>query len=459
MKASSILWLLILFAAHDSAASSQKVGVLGTGYVGLVLGACLADFGNTVICADIDEKKIKMLNRGDIPIYEPGLKEIVDRAMQRGTLSFSDSTEAVVRNCQVIFIAVGTPMNEDGKADLSAIKAVAKMIGKNLTGYKIICTKSTVPIGTGKEIKEIIQEYSGGKQEFDIVSNPEFLKEGAAINDFLYPDRVVIGTSSEKARQIMNEIYEPLIANKVPFLYTDITSAETIKYASNSFLAVKISFINEIAHLCDVTGADVKTVSKGMGLDNRIGPKFLNPGPGFGGSCFPKDAQALLHRARSCAIELKIVKAALEANEDQKKRVFKKLSRLLDYDLSKKTVAVLGLAFKANTDDVRHSPAILLISQLLEQDANVRAYDPVAMDNMKKILPEITYTTSALEAVKDADAVVILTEWDEFKSLDLIAVAALMNKPVLLDARNIINTETLVRLGYSFENIGNALVR
>ncbi len=453
-----VLCLLLFSSAYMEAAQSRIIGVLGTGYVGLVLGACLADFGHEVICADIDKEKIKMLSQGDIPIYEPGLKEIVDRAKKRRTLSFSDDPEAVVRDCQVIFIAVGTPMSDDGKADLSAIKAVAKMIGKNLNGYKVICTKSTVPIGTGKEIKEIIKEGSSGG-EFDIVSNPEFLKEGAAVNDFLYPDRVVIGTESEKALRIMNEIYAPLASNNTPFLYTDVTTAETIKYASNSFLAVKISFINEIAHLCDMTGADVKTVAKGMGLDSRIGQKFLNPGPGFGGSCFPKDAQALLHRARSCSIELKIVKAALEANEDQKKRIFKKLSHLLDYNLHKKTIAILGLAFKANTDDVRHSPATTLIEHLREHDVIIKAYDPVAMENMKKVIPDIMYAHSIEEALTDADAVVILTEWDEFKALDLERVAALMNKPVLLDARNIINTQKLARLGFSFENIGHAIVK
>lgn len=439
-------------------ASSRRIGVLGTGYVGLVLGACLADFGNEVVCADIDKEKIKMLNNGEIPIYEPGLKEIVDRSQKKGALSFSDDPERTVRECQVIFIAVGTPMNEEGKADLSAIKSVAKMIGRNLNGYKVICTKSTVPIGTGKEIKEIIKE-SAQNQEFDIVSNPEFLKEGAAVNDFLYPDRVVIGAESEKAVQILNEIYAPLLANTIPFLYTDITTAETIKYASNSFLAVKISFINEISHLCDVTGADVKIVAEGMGRDNRIGRKFLNPGPGFGGSCFPKDAQALLHRARSCSIDLKIVKAALEANEDQKRRVFKKLYHLLDYNLQKKTIAILGLAFKANTDDVRHSPAITLIEHLLEHDVTIKAYDPVAMENMKKIMPSITYAHSTEEAVTDADAVVILTEWEEFRGLDLEKLAKLMRRRVLLDARNIINTVKLAKLDFSFSNIGNAVIK
>ncbi len=454
-----VLCLLLFSSAYMEAAQSRIIGVLGTGYVGLVLGACLADFGHEVICADIDKEKIKMLNQGDIPIYEPGLKEIVDRARKKGNLSFSDDIDTVVNQCQVIFIAVGTPMSEDGKADLSAVRAVAKMIGKNLNGYKVICTKSTVPIGTGKEIREIIKEYASSDQEFDVVSNPEFLKEGAAVNDFLHPDRVIIGAESERALRIMNEIYAYLTYNNTPFLYTDVTTAETIKYASNSFLAVKISFINEIAHLCDMTGADVKTVAKGMGLDTRIGPKFLNPGPGFGGSCFPKDAQALLHRARSCSIDLKIVKAALEANEDQKKRVFHKLSHLLDYSLHKKTIAILGLAFKANTDDVRHSPAITLIEHLLEHDAIIKAYDPVAMDNMKKVIPDITYARSVEEALTDADAVVVLTEWDEFKSLDLERVAALMNKPVLLDARNIINTQKLARLGFAFENIGHAIVK
>lgn len=454
-----ILIVCLLFSCATSvAADSRIIGVLGTGYVGLVLGACLADFGHRVICADIDKQKIQKLKNGIIPIYEPGLKEIVDKAVSKGLITFSDDPEETILNSQVIFIAVDTPMNAEGKADLTAIRAVSKMIGTHLNGYKVICTKSTVPIGTGKEIKQIIKECSDGL-EFDIVSNPEFLKEGAAVNDFLFPERVVIGTESEKALQIMNELYAPLIQKNVPFLYTDILTAESIKYASNSFLAVKISFINEMAHLCDVTGADIKMVAKGMGLDSRIGAKFLNPGPGFGGSCFPKDAQALLHRASSCAVDLKILKAALEANEDQKKRVFKKLSHLLDHQLAHKTIAILGLAFKANTDDVRHSPAISLIAQLLEENVTVRAYDPVAMQNMKKVEPSITYGESIDEVVRDADAVVILTEWDEFKKLDLEHIASLMRHPVLLDARNIVNTEKLAHVGFTYTNIGNALVK
>ena len=458
MKKYIVVCLLLASSGMLAAVPTRTIGVLGTGYVGLVLGACLADFGHNVICADINKEKIKMLKGGGIPIYEPGLKEVVDHAVKNNTITFSDDPEAVIRESQVVFIAVDTPMSEKGKADLTAIRSVSRMIGKNLNGYKLVCTKSTVPIGTGKEIKEIISSHSSG-YAFDIVSNPEFLKEGTAVNDFLYPDRVVIGAESEKAFEIMNDIYAPLIAAKVPFIYTDVVTAETIKYASNSFLAVKISFINEISHLCDLTGADVKTVARGMGLDDRIGAKFLNPGPGFGGSCFPKDAKALLHCARSLTIDLKIVKAALEANEEQKHRVYEKLSKLLNGELADKTVAVLGVAFKANTDDVRHSPATTLFEHLLAEKVNIKAYDPVAMNNMSKIAPYVTYCSSLEGAVRDADAVVVLTEWDEFKKMNLELVASLMNKPVLLDARNILSTQKLAQLGFSYLNIGNARVK
>lgn len=449
---------LLLSGSCMSALPNRTIGVLGTGYVGLVLGACLADFGHNVVCADINKEKIKMLKNGGIPIYEPGLKEVVDRAVTNQTITFSDDPEATIRESQVVFIAVDTPMSETGKADLTAIRSVSKMIGKNLNGYKLVCTKSTVPIGTGREIKDIISSYSSGFT-FDIVSNPEFLKEGTAVKDFLFPDRVVIGAESEKAFEIMNDIYAPLKNANVPFILTDVITAETIKYASNSFLAVKISFINEISHLCDLTGADVKTVARGMGLDDRIGPKFLNPGPGFGGSCFPKDAKALLHCARTLDIDLKIVNAALVANEEQKHRVFKKLSKLLNGDLTDKTVAVLGVAFKANTDDVRHSPATTLFEHLLAENVKVKAYDPVAMENMKKIAPAVTYCSSLEEAVHKADAVVVLTEWEEFKNMDLACIAGLMNKPVLLDARNILSTQKLAQLGFTYLNIGNARVK
>lgn len=451
-----VLVLMVSVAPHMYA--SRKVAVIGTGYVGLVLGACLADFGNDVLCADIDTDKIKRLNNGEIPIYEPGLKEVVDRTCKQGTLSFSDDPEAVIRQSEVVFIAVGTPMSDDGKADMRYVDGVAKMIGKNLNGYKIICTKSTVPIGTGKRLRKLIKESAVGAVDFDVASNPEFLKEGSAVKDFLVPDRVVFGTDTDRPLEALYDIYRPLHAAGVPFLCTDIATAETIKYAANAFLAVKISFINEVAQLCDRTGADVKSVAKGMGLDNRIGTKFLNPGPGFGGSCFPKDTCAFVHKAKQSFMDLKIVEAALAVNDNQKRFILKKIHELMNGCIEKKKVAVLGLAFKANTDDVRYSPSLNVIEYLLEQGATVAAYDPVAMENMKKAAPQAMYCESMIEAITDADAVVVMTEWDEFCSLDLTRIKSLMKQPILFDARNIVKTAQLKELGFAFANIGNAKV-
>ncbi len=436
----------------------MKVGVIGTGYVGLVLGTCLADFGHQVTCADIDTNKIAMLNRGEIPIYEPGLEPMVTRLSQGGVLTFSDNPTKVIQDSEVVFIAVGTPMNDTGKADLRAVRAVAKSIGENLTGHKVICTKSTVPIGTGEEIKAIISKHAPQGSTFDVVSNPEFLKEGSAIKDFLYPERVVIGCETQFAQDTMNNIYARLAQQGVPFVWTDLPTAESIKYAANAFLAVKISFINEMANLCDVTGADIKGVSLGIGLDSRIGRKFLNPGPGFGGSCFPKDVQALLHKGQTSEIDLKVIGAALEANRAQKEWVFRKFHRLMDYELEGKTIAVLGLAFKANTDDVRYSPAITFINRAREHGAHIRAYDPVAIETMKQVIPDLECGSSVEDTVKDADAVVILTEWQEFKELDLEMVKELVRSPVLLDGRNILSVKKLEELGFRYENIGNAKV-
>lgn len=457
LKLVTYISIFLLFSSPVTC-KQHKIGVIGTGYVGLVLGACLSHFEHNVICADIDAAKIARLQKGEMPIYEPGLQEIVEDGRKKGHITFSADPDETVRSCDVIFIAVDTPMSDDGKANLSAIEAVARMIGKNLNGYKVIATKSTVPIGTGKKIQKIIKKYAPVESDFDIVSNPEFLREGSAVKDFLFPDRVVVGAHSERALATMQEIYEPLRKDGVTFLATDIAAAETIKYAANAFLAVKISFINEISALCDATGADVSVVSRGMGLDNRIGSKFLSPGPGFGGSCFPKDVAALLHKGRSQMLDLKVVKAALEANDEQKRRMCKKLAMLLNNDLDKKTVALLGVAFKANTDDVRQSPAITLVEFLQEHEVTIKAYDPVAADNMKKIAPSITFCSSPYEAADEADAVVIVTEWDEFKSLDLQKIKELMKQPVILDTRNILKTKKLRNLGFSFANIGNAVV-
>lgn len=444
----------------------HSITVIGTGYVGLVLGAGLAEFGNSVICADIDSKKIHYLQQGGIPIYEPDLEELVTKNVRNKTLTFSDDIPNAIKQSEIIFIAVGTPPGDNGQADLRAVKAVAKTIGENLNAYKIICTKSTVPVGTGQIINDIIKTYSNNQIPFNIVSNPEFFREGMAIHDFFKPDRVIIGTQTEKTDRIhldaiqttMEEIFWPLVAHDIPFLFTTLETAELIKYASNSFLAVKISFINEISQLCDLTGADVQDVAKGMGLDKRIGKQFLNPGPGYGGSCFPKDTEALVYTADSLGLKVSIVESAIEANKKQQQNVVNKINNLLGKKAKKqmqnKTVALLGLAFKANTDDVRDTPAIAIINSLLEQDITIKAYDPIAMDNMKKIFPSLDYCDSIESAATDSDVLVILTEWEEFRSMDLEKIAQLMNEKIFLDTRNIIDARELHKYEFVFDTIG-----
>lgn len=439
-------------------ARARNIGVIGTGYVGLTVGACLAEFGHHVTCADIDATKIDMLNNGKIPIYEPGLEEMVTHWSTHSTLKFSSDPGSVIESADVVFIAVGTPMDEDGQADLRAIRAVAKTIGTHLNGYKLICTKSTVPIGTGSEIMSIIKKFAPAESEFDVVSNPEFLKEGTAISDFMQPDRVVIGCHTDRARKIIDEVYWPLHEHGVPFVYTDIITAETIKYACNAFLAVKISFINEMANLCDATLADVLGVVKGMGYDSRIGHKFLRPGPGYGGSCFPKDVQAILYKSRVANVDLKVISSAVKANELQKELVFKKFSKLLGDNLADKKIAVLGLAFKPNTDDIRYSPAITFITKALEAGAHIRAYDPIAIDSMRKEFPCIDYHSSLYDAVQGVDGIAILTEWDEFCTMDLAKVKDLVKTPILLDGRNILKVNELQELGFVYDNIGHAKV-
>ncbi len=439
-----------------------KIAVIGTGYVGLVTGTGLSDFGNKVVCTDINKEKIEILQKGEIPIYEPGLKELIDRNVSSGRLSFSHDIGTAIQNAEVIFIAVWTPMGVNGEADLSAVIEVAKTIGRNLNRYKVICTKSTVPIGTGDKIKEVIKDNlnsDNSDNTFDVVSNPEFMREGSAVKDFLLPNRVVIGTESEKAKSIMKNIYRPLFINETPMVFTNIPTAETIKYASNAFLAVKISFINEIANLCDVTGADVHVVAKGMGLDGRISPKFLHPGPGFGGSCFPKDTSALIHMGEKRGVDFNVVMAALKTNEHQRLHVYKKLLMLMNENVKGKKVAILGLAFKANTDDVRKSAAVYFLEKLLKDGAIVTAFDPIANSNMEKIFPAVGYCNSLNEAVKDTDAVVILTEWHEFRGMDLEKVASLVREKVILDVKNILNPNELKRLGYNFDNVGRPTVK
>lgn len=434
----------------------RNICVIGTGYVGLVSGAGMADFGNSVICTDIDESKINMLKAGGIPIYEPGLEELVVRNVNAGRLTFSADVESSIRGAEVIFIAVGTPMANNGEADLKAVEAVAATIARNLNSYKIICTKSTVPVGTGARLHDLITAAKKSDYEFDVVSNPEFLREGSAVKDFLHPDRVVLGVSSERARNVMKEVYRSLFINETPMVITNVPSSEMIKYASNAFLAVKISFINEMANLSDKVGADIHTIAKAMGLDGRISPKFLHPGPGYGGSCFPKDTEALVFTGKQHGVDFQVVKAAIAANKNQRNVILAKAKELLP-EMREKTIAILGLAFKANTDDVRDTPALEIIHGLQNAGAIVRAYDPIAAENMKKFfLPDLDTRKTVLETVKDADLVIILTEWNELRGLGLKELKDHLKAPNIVDARNILSVDQLKEFGYNYRNVGRS---
>ncbi|HBF37506.1 MAG TPA: UDP-glucose 6-dehydrogenase [Firmicutes bacterium] len=432
---------------------ARKIAVIGTGYVGLVSGVGLSDFGNHVTCCDILKEKIDLLNSGKIPIYETGLQEHFDKNVKSGRLFFTSDIEQAICDSEVIFIGVGTPPKENGEADLSQVEAVVKAIGKNLNGYKVIVTKSTVPIGTNRWVKEQIAKESG-KDCFDVVSNPEFLREGKAIQDFFHPDRVVIGYESEKAKEIMSDIYRSLFLFETPFIFCSLETAELIKYSSNAFLATKIMFINQIANLCEAVGADVHQVAKAMGKDGRIGSKFLHPGPGYGGSCFPKDTKALVEIGKKYQVEMSLVKTVITANEAQKERMVQKLEKILG-SLENKTIAVLGLAFKMETDDMRDSPAIVVIENLLKKKAKVKAHDPQAMENARKIFgSQIVYTANEYEAVKDADALVIMTEWNEYRSLDLKSVKEVMKGNIILDTRNLLDPLTVKNFGFIYEGVG-----
>jgi len=431
----------------------KKITFVGTGYVGLVGGAGISEFGHQVTCADIDQNKIERLKAGEIPIYEPGLESLVKQNVAKGRLHFSHDVPKSIQNADIIFVAVGTPQRSNGEANLSAIESVAKTIGENLNGYKIICTKSTVPIGTGKRIEEIIRSVNPNV-DFDYVSNPEFLREGAAVKDFLHPDRVVIGTRTQKAIKVMGEVYRPLYINETPIISTTVETAEMIKYAANAFLSLKISYINEIANLCEAVGADVQDVARAMGLDGRISAKFLHPGPGYGGSCFPKDTHALAATGQKNRSPLLTVEAAIKTNASQKVRMVDKLKRLMGGSFKGKTVAVLGLAFKPQTDDVREAASIVIVSNLAESGATVQAYDPIAMDNFKNHFPNIQYFDSWQDAVKNADACILLTEWNEFRGMDLNKLKDLMKTPVLLDTKNIISIQELESRGFTYDNIG-----
>ena len=431
----------------------MHIGVIGAGYVGLVTGACFAEFGVFVTCVDKDEKKIRSLRKGIVPFYEPGLDDLVQRNIKQGRLKFTAKIADVVDDCLVIFIAVGTPPRGDGSADLKYVDEVAGEIARHMNDYKVIVTKSTVPVGTGKRIARIISKNQRAKSNFDIVSNPEFLREGAAIEDFMRPNRVVIGANSQQAVAILKDLYNPLYLIETPFVITNIETAELIKHASNSFLAAKISFINEIANLCEKVGADVNVVAKGMGLDRRIGPKFLHAGPGFGGSCFPKDTKALIRLAEEHDTELSVVRAAISANEKQKGIMFNRIRQTLS-PLKGKVVAVLGVSFKPNTDDLREAPSLHLIENLLREKARVRVYDPAAMDNAKTLFPQVAYCKDPYEAAKGADALVIVTEWNQFRNLDLERMKGLLRKPFFFDLRNIYEPEKVKKLGFTYFCVG-----
>lgn len=434
----------------------RHIAIIGTGYVGLVSGSGISDFGHKVICADIAEEKIKVLQAGKMPIYEPGLDELVERNTKAERLSFSTDVGKTIRDSEVIFIAVSTPQSENGEADISAVKAVAKTIGQNLNSRKVVCTKSTVPIGTGKLVTSIINENNPEKMEFDYVSNPEFLREGSAVKDFLWPDRLVIGTKSDWGFEVMRDVYRPLYINETPIVHTTVETAELIKYASNAFLSLKISYINEISALCEKVGADVHVVAKTMGSDGRISPKFLHPGPGFGGSCFPKDTSALVSMAQNKNVPMRTIQAAIETNAHQKKRMVKKLQALTG-DFSGLTIGILGLAFKSKTDDVRESASLEMVGSLLKAGAQVKAYDPEANTSFAEFYPQITYCKTWEEAVKDTDAVAVMTEWNEFRTMDAKTLKNLMKSPIILDTRNILSRKELQKNGFSFDNVGRPM--
>jgi UDPglucose 6-dehydrogenase len=436
----------------------MKIAMIGTGYVGLVSGTCFAESGNDVICVDKDEKKIENLKNGIIPIYEPGLEGLVKRNVEEERLSFTTSLEDAVAKSLLLFIAVGTPPGEDGSADLQHVLAVAKGIGRCMTEYKIIVDKSTVPVGTGQRVRQAIQEEldrRGENLQFDVVSNPEFLKEGNAIDDFMKPDRVVIGCEDVRTGEIMKELYSPFVRTGKPILVMDVPSAEMTKYAANAMLATKISFMNDIANLCERLGVDIGQVRQGIGSDSRIGYSFIFPGAGYGGSCFPKDVQALVKTAGENDYRLEILEAVEAVNYRQKKVLFEKLCRRFPDGLKGKTIAVWGLAFKPNTDDMREAPSIVLIENLLAAGANVVAYDPEAMKEARKIFAEkIVYGKKAYEVVEGADALVIVTEWNEFRRPDLERIKSLLKKPILIDGRNLFEPKKMKALGFDYEGIG-----
>jgi UDPglucose 6-dehydrogenase len=434
----------------------MRVAMIGTGYVGLVSGACFADFGHHVTCVDMDAAKIAALQRTEIPIYEPGLDRMVETNVRQGRLNFTTDLKKPVIEADAVFIAVGTPSRRgDGHADLSYVHAAAREIAGALAGFTLVVTKSTVPVGTSDDVERIIQE-ARPDAEFAVVSNPEFLREGAAIQDFKHPDRIVIGTDDPRARQVMAELYRPLYLNQAPILYTGRRTAELIKYAANAFLATKITFINEIADLCERLGADVQEVARGIGLDNRIGSKFLHAGPGFGGSCLPKDILALVKTAQDQATPLRVVEAVAAVNDARKRAMARKVAAAVG-NLRGKTIAILGLTFKPNTDDMREAPSVPLVTALQDFGARVRAYDPVGIEQARSVLPDVTFCDGPYACAEGAHAVVIVTEWEQFRALDLDRLKAVMAAPVVIDLRNIYRPEEMVGRGFIYESVGRSM--
>jgi UDPglucose 6-dehydrogenase len=434
----------------------MRVAMIGTGYVGLVSGACFADFGHVVTCVDKDAAKVSALRKGEMPIFEPGLKEIVHNNVQAGRLSFTTILGDAVKDAEVVFIAVGTPSRRgDGYADLRYVYAAAKEVASAIDGFTVIVTKSTVPVGTGDEVERIIRE-ARPDGEFAVVSNPEFLREGAAIRDFKLPDRIVIGASEQRARDVMAELYRPLYLNGPPILYVQRRTAELIKYAANAFLATKVTFINEMADLCEQVGADVQEVARGIGLDNRIGSKFLHAGPGYGGSCFPKDTAALIKTGQDHGVPLRIVEAVAAANDQRKRGMARKVAAAMGGNVRGKAVAVLGLTFKHSTDDMRDAPSIAIIAALQDMGAVVRAYDPAGMEQAKAVLSNVSYHDNAYACAEGADAVVIVTEWEQFRALDLARLRKLMANPVIVDLRNIYQQDQVTKAGFRYLGVGRA---
>jgi len=436
----------------------MNVTIVGSGYVGLVTGACFSEVGINVTCVDIDQKKIENLNKGIIPIFEPGLENMITKNMKKGRLSFTTNIAEALEDSEVLFISVGTPPDEDGSADLKYVLAVARDCGKHMKDYMLVVTKSTVPVGTSKKVKKALQEELDKRNvdiEFDVASNPEFLKEGAAINDFLKPDRIVVGLDSQRAEDLMSSLYNPFTLNGHPVIFMDIVSAEMTKYAANAMLATKISFINDIANLCEIVGADINKVRKGIGSDSRIGPKFIYPGIGYGGSCFPKDVQALIRTASENNYELQVLKAVESVNKYQKLVLFNKINTYFKGDLKGKTIAIWGLAFKPQTDDMREAPSLYIIKSLLEAGATVKAYDPVAIEEAKHHFGDtITYCNEQYETLIDADCLAILTEWPEFKFPSFKIITKLLSKPVIFDGRNIYDRDQIKRNGFEYFCIG-----